>query len=51
MLGEVLEMAIVLDRAVFLQESGLFGEVRVCRLFTEDVSMRNLAVLAYPTAK
>jgi hypothetical protein len=48
MLGEILEIAIVLDRAVYLEESGLFSKVDVCRLFPDDVSMRNLTILAYP---
>lgn len=46
MVGEVLEMAVVLDRAALLEESGRFGRVRTCRLFGDDVSMRNLCIEA-----
>lgn len=43
--GEVLEMLIVLDRAALLEEA--FGEVRTCRVWGDDVSVRNLACFAW----
>lgn len=43
--GEVLEMLIVLDRAAMLEEA--FGEVRTCRVWGDDVSVRNLACFAW----
>lgn len=49
MLGEVLEMAIVLDRAAALEESGRFGRVETCQIFPDKVSMRNLAIVAFPS--
>jgi protein-L-isoaspartate O-methyltransferase len=44
MLGRVVELAVVFDRAAFLEERGY--RVRVEPLFSRSVSPRNLAVLA-----
>lgn len=44
MLGRLLELALVLDRACFLIESGY--EAKVLVAFAPEVSPRNLAVLA-----
>ena len=44
MLGRVVEQAVMLDRATFLEEQGY--EVRVQPLFARTISPRNLAVLA-----
>jgi SAM-dependent methyltransferase len=48
MLGEVLEQAVVLDRAAVLEEAGYLN-VRTLRMFPDDISMRNLGIVAYPT--
>lgn len=45
-LGMILEMAVVLDRASLLADSGRFASVNTMRLFPEFVSMRNLAIVA-----
>lgn len=51
MLGEVLEMAIVLDRATRLEESGAFRRVARLRLFPDEVSPRNLCIVGIPKKK
>jgi hypothetical protein len=47
LLGEVMEMAVALDRAAALEECGRFALVKTSRMFGEDVSMRNIAVVAH----
>jgi hypothetical protein len=46
MLGPILELAIVLDRARALEETGY--ELELVRLFPHEASPRNLFVLAWP---
>ena len=43
MLGPVVELAVVLDRASVLQEAG--RSVQVLRLFAQEASPRNLLVI------
>lgn len=45
--GQALEMAIVLDRAAALEESGEFKKVVTCRPWSEDVSSRNLCCVGW----
>lgn len=47
MVGEILEVAIVLDRAALLEECGRFRVVKTCRIFDDLVSPRNLSIIAY----
>lgn len=47
MTGQVLEMAIVLDRAAVLEERGDFKKVVTCRPWSENVSSRNLCCVAW----
>lgn len=44
--GEALEMAIVLDRAAMLEEAG-FRRVATCRVWGDNVSVRNLCCVAW----
>lgn len=44
--GEALEMALVLDRAAKLEEAG-FRHVATCRIWGDDVSVRNLCCVAW----
>lgn len=45
--GEVMEMAIILDRAAVLEECGRFSQVRTCRVWGDSVSVRNLGCVAW----
>lgn len=46
LIGEAVELAVILDRACVLEEAGL--SVRVGRLFAASVSPRNVAIYASP---
>lgn len=45
--GDVMEMAVVLDRAAVLEESRKFSQVRTCRVWGDAVSVRNLGCIAW----
>ena len=48
MIGDILEMAIVLDRAARLEESEQYHDVLRIRVFPDEISPRNLCLIALP---